>query len=110
VDFEQHERALAVICIASVVAVGEVRPDFSQVTRADRLMAHHTAGRPAQRPSVDQYESHVALSSAKQNTVSDGRRALDGGAQRLFLPSGVSLLCSTFPGGTALSGGGLKST
>ncbi len=69
-------------CVAAVIAVGEVRPDFSQVACSDRLIAHHTSGLRAGRPPIHQYESHVAPPSAKQNTVLDGWRTLGGGAQR----------------------------
>jgi hypothetical protein len=82
VEFEKQERALAVICVAGVAAIGEVRADFSQVTHADRPSAHHAVALPAQRPAIDQDESHVAPPNAKQNTVSDGWKVLGGGAQR----------------------------
>jgi hypothetical protein len=59
-----------VIRIAIVIAVDEVRPDFSQVACSDRLIAHHTAGLPAGRPAIHQYEFHVAPPNAKQNTGS----------------------------------------
>ena len=39
--FEKPDRALAVIYVAIVIAVGEARPDFSQIARSDRLLAHH---------------------------------------------------------------------
>jgi hypothetical protein len=71
-----------VIHVAIVIAVGEVRPDFSQVACFDRLAALHAADLRAGRPASHQYEFHVAPPNAKQNTVSDGWRALGGGAQR----------------------------
>lgn len=80
--FEKQERAAAVIWVAIVITVSESRSDFPQVACSDRLGAHHTEGLPAGRPSVHQYESHVAPPNAKQNTVSDGWKALGGGAQR----------------------------
>jgi hypothetical protein len=80
--FEKQERAVAVIRVAIVITVSEVRPDFAQVACFDRLIAHHAEGSSAGRPSVHQYESHVAPPNAKQNTVSDGREAVGGGAQR----------------------------
>jgi hypothetical protein len=79
-----------------MIAVGEPRPDFSQIARPDWLTAQHTERLRAWRPAIHQYESHVAPPKAKQNTVSDGWETLGGGAQRWFLPSGLSLFCSTF--------------
>ena len=70
------------VCVAIAIAVGEVRPDFSQVARLDRLIALHTADFPAGHPAVHQYEFHVAPPNVKQNTVSDGRDTVGGGAQR----------------------------
>jgi hypothetical protein len=49
-----------VIGVAILIAVGQPRPDFSQVTRPDRLIAHHAQGLLAGRPSIHQYESHVS--------------------------------------------------
>ena len=60
--FEKQERALAVIRVAIVITVDEVRADFPQVACSDRLIAHQTDGLPAGRPAVHQYESHVAPS------------------------------------------------
>jgi hypothetical protein len=60
------------ICVAIVTAVGEVRPDFSEVACFDRLIAHHTDGFRAGRPAIHQYELHVASPNAKQNSVADG--------------------------------------
>ena len=80
--FEKQERAAAVIRVAIVITVSEVRPDFAQVACSDRLIAHHTEGLPAGWPSVHQYESHVATPNAKQNTVSDRCKTFGGGAQR----------------------------
>ena len=65
-----------------MIAVGEPRPDFSQIVRADWLTAKHTESMRTGRPAIYQHESHVAPPNAKQNTVSDGRNALGGGAQR----------------------------
>jgi hypothetical protein len=100
--FENHEGAFAVLGIAIMTAVGEPRPDFPQIARHDRLTAQDTAGLSAGRPAIYQYESHVAPPNAKQNTVSDGCKALGGGAQRWFLPSGLSLFRSTFSGGMGM--------
>ena len=72
----------AVIGIASMIAVGELRVDFAQIARPDWPAAQHTQGLWAGCPAVHQYESHVAPPNAKQYTVSDGWNALGGGAQR----------------------------
>ena len=48
------------IGVAIVIAVGEPRPDFSDVTRPDRPIAPHTQGSLAGRPFIHQYKSHVA--------------------------------------------------
>jgi hypothetical protein len=69
-------------CVATVIAVDQVRPDFTQVVRSDRLIAHHTQGSLARRPPIHQDESHVAPPNVKQNTVSDGWAPSGGGAQR----------------------------
>ncbi len=44
--FEKQESGLAVIRVAIVITVGEVRPDFPQVACSDRLIAHRTEGLP----------------------------------------------------------------
>jgi hypothetical protein len=80
--FNKRDRAFAMIGVAILIAVGELRPDFSQIARSDRLIAHHTERSRAGRPPVHQYESHVAPPNAKQNTVSDEWKTLGGGAQR----------------------------
>ena len=49
------------IRVAIVIAVGEVRPDLSQVAYCDRLRAHHAGRLRAGRPAINQDESHVAL-------------------------------------------------
>jgi hypothetical protein len=72
VTFEKQDGAFAVLCIAVMIAVNEVRSNFSQVACPDPLITHHAEGLRAGRPPTHQYESHVALPSAKQNTVSDG--------------------------------------
>jgi hypothetical protein len=71
-----------VICVAILIAVDEVRPDFSQITRSDWLIAPHTKGLWAGRSAIHQDESHVAPPNAKQNIVSAGWGPLGGGAQR----------------------------
>src|SRR3981081_2713372 len=94
--FDSHDGRFAVIGVATMIAVGEPRPDFSQVARSDWLTAQHTERLRAGRPAIYQDESHVAPPNAKQNTVSDGWKALGGGAPRGFMPSGVALLASPF--------------
>jgi hypothetical protein len=95
-NLESQHGALAVVGVAIMIAVGEPRPDFPQIVRPDRLAAQHTKSLQAGPPAIHQYESHVAPPKVKQYTVSDGRLTLGGGAQRWFLPSGLSLLRSTF--------------
>jgi hypothetical protein len=65
--------------VAIVIAVDEVRSDFSQVARSDRLIAHHTQGSRTGLSAIYQDESHVAPPNVKQNTVSTAlrRRAVD---------------------------------
>ena len=65
------------ICVAIVIAIDEVRLDFSEVAWSDRLIAHHTkglraGGLRAGRPAMHKDESHVAPPNAKQSAVSDG--------------------------------------
>ena len=79
---ESQNGFLAVIGIAMMVAVRQPRLDLSEIAAPDRPAAQHTRGLCAGRPPIHQYESHVAPPSAKQNTVSDGWKALGGGAQR----------------------------
>jgi hypothetical protein len=52
--------------VAIVIAVGEVRPDFSQVACFDRLEAAHAKGPWARCPAIHQNEFHVALPNAKR--------------------------------------------
>src|SRR5271167_4642062 len=99
---ESLDRTPAVIRIAIVIAVEELRPDLSQVAGPDWLAAQHTGVLLEGRPVVHQYEFHVAPPNAKQKTVSDGCTALGGGAQRWFRPSGLSLFRSTFSGGIGM--------
>ena len=80
--FEKQGGASAVIGVAIMIAIGEMRPDFSEVACPDWLAAQHTDGFLAGRPAIHQYESHVAPPNAKQNTVSDEWEILGGGAQR----------------------------
>src|SRR3979411_1683771 len=99
---KDQDGALAVIGVAIMIAVGELCSDFSQIARADWLTAPPAERLPAGRPAIHQYESHVAPPNAKQNTVSDGWKALGGGAQRWFLPSGLSMFRSTFSAGIGM--------
>lgn len=80
--FEKNDGAAAVIGIAIVIAVNQVRPNFPQVASVNRPFARHAEGLSAGRPAVHQHESHVAPPNAKQNTVSEERRRFGGGAQR----------------------------
>jgi hypothetical protein len=67
-----------VIGVAIVTAVGEVRPEFSQVACFDRLVAAHAKGPWVRRPAIHQDEFHVALPNAKQYAVAEGWKALGG--------------------------------
>jgi hypothetical protein len=71
-----------VIRVAIVIAIAEVRAEFSQIAFSEWLLALHTEGLRARRPSIHQDKSHVAPPNAKQNTVSVGWRPPGGGAQR----------------------------
>ena len=70
--FESHDGPFAVIGVASMVAIGEPRVDFSQIAPPDRPAAQHTQRLRVGRPAIHQYESHVAPPNAKQYTVSVG--------------------------------------
>jgi hypothetical protein len=67
-----------VIGVAIVIAVGEVRPDFSQVACFDRLEAAHAKGPWARRPAIHQDEFHVTSPNAKQYAVAKGWKTLGG--------------------------------
>jgi hypothetical protein len=90
--------------VAIVIAVGEVRPDFSQVACFDRLEAAHAKEPRARRPVVHHDEFHVAPSNAKQFALVEGWETLgcmsDG--LKLRYPSAIALLAcleagSAFP-------------
>jgi len=68
VAFERQDGAFAVIGVAIMIAVDEVRPDFSQVACPDWLTAQHAEGLRAGNPAIHQNEFHVAPPSAKQQT------------------------------------------
>ena len=87
--FESHDGLFAVIDVAIMIAVGEPRPDFSQIARPDWLTAEHTERLLAGRPAIHQYESHVAPSKAKQDTVSDGWKRLGGGGAEVVSTIGI---------------------
>ena len=72
--FEKQDRAFAVVRVAIVIAVDEVRPDFAQVAWSDWLIAHHADGLPAGRPAVHQDEFHVLAPKAKQRASSPPRK------------------------------------
>ena len=80
--FEKPDGAVAVIRVAIVIAVDEVRPGLPQIACADRRFTHHAEGLPEGRPAIHQGKSHVAPPTAKQNTVSAGWGPMGGGAQR----------------------------
>jgi hypothetical protein len=67
-----------VLGVAIVIAVGELRPDFSQVACFDRLETAHAKGPWARLPAIHQYEFHVAPPNAKQYAVADGWKILGG--------------------------------
>ena len=75
---ESLDRTPAVMRIAIVIAVEELRPDLSQVAGPNWLTAQHTGVLLEGRPVIHQYEFHVAPPNAKQNTVTDGCTALGG--------------------------------
>ena len=66
------------IGVAIVIAVGEVRPDFSEVACFDRLQTARTKGPWARRPAIHQDEFHVAPPNAKQYAVAEGWKTLGG--------------------------------
>jgi hypothetical protein len=80
--FEKPDGALAVIGVAIVIAIDEVRPDFSQVACTNWLIAHQAEGFRTGRPAIHHDESHVASPNAKQNTVSVGWGTWVGGTRR----------------------------
>src|SRR5262245_56270014 len=83
--------------VAFVIAVADARRELSQVALADRLAAHRTEGLRLGCPAIHQHELHCPPPNEKQNTVSAASPwALGGGAQRWFLPSGLSRLRSIF--------------
>jgi len=57
---EQQADALAMIRVAIVIAVDEVRSILPQIASSDRPAAHRAHGWRAGRSSIHQYESHVA--------------------------------------------------
>jgi hypothetical protein len=76
---EKNDGAFAMSHVAIVIAIDEVRSDFSQVARSDWLIAHHTQGSRTGLSAIYQDESHVAPPNVKQNTISPAlrRRAVD---------------------------------
>jgi hypothetical protein len=51
-SFEKNDGAAAVLGIAILIAVNEMRPDLSQVASANRSFAHHAEGLSIRRPAV----------------------------------------------------------
>jgi hypothetical protein len=85
-----------VIGIAIVIAVAELRCDFSQIAYPDWFAAHHTETFGTGRPAIYKHESHATPSGAKQNK---GNRISSGiwpqnfsGGFNAGQPSAVSLL------------------
>ena len=78
----QLDGAIAVGCVAIMIAVWKPGPNFPQVGRPNRLAALHAVASPTWRPAIHQNVSHVAPPNAKQNTVSDELKPAGGGAQR----------------------------
>jgi hypothetical protein len=68
--FESQDRVRAVIDVAIVIAIGESRPDFSQIALSNWLTALHTKRPWAGCPAIHQNKFHVAPPKAKQNMVS----------------------------------------
>jgi hypothetical protein len=60
VTFEKLGGGLAVIRVAIVVTVNQLRRYLSQIAFFDGLLAHYAGGLPARRSSIHKYESHVA--------------------------------------------------
>jgi hypothetical protein len=53
-----------------MIAVDEVRPNFSQIARLDRLIAARADGLWAGRSAIHENESHLQAPAPKRNTVS----------------------------------------
>jgi hypothetical protein len=68
--FEKQDGASAMVGVAIMIAVDEVRPDFSQIARFDWPIAPHTERLWAGRSAIHQDESHVPPPNAERNTVS----------------------------------------
>jgi hypothetical protein len=66
------------IGVAIVIAVGEVRPDFSQVTCFDRPQTARTKRPWARRPAIHQDEFHVTPPNATQCAVAKEWETLGG--------------------------------
>ena len=91
---EKKDGASAMSRVAILIAIDEVRPEFSQVVRSDRLIAHHTQGSRTGRSPIHQDESHVASPDVKKNVVSDGWGLSGEAARRSFLRSGLFMQSS----------------
>jgi hypothetical protein len=66
---EKQDGAFAVIRVAIVIAVDEVRPGLSQIAWADWRFAHHAEGLPEGRPAIYEDVSHAVVPGAKQNNA-----------------------------------------
>ena len=85
--FEKLSGAIAVVCVASVIAVGELRPDLPQVACRKWLLTQHTGRLSAGRPAIDHDESHLVPPKSVQQMM-----------QAQFKPRGASTaICDRFP-------------
>jgi hypothetical protein len=69
---------LAVLGVAIVIAIDEMRSDLSQIAFFDRLIAHHAGRLRTGLPAVHQDESHAMPPDTKQNAGSAGRETWGG--------------------------------
>jgi hypothetical protein len=87
---EKQDRALAVVRVAIVIAVDEVRPDFAQVAWSDRLSAHHAQGLRARGSAIHQDEVHV-LPRRSGGFVAATKLACRGDVIKRRGPTAISL-------------------
>jgi hypothetical protein len=67
---QSQDGAFAMIGVAIMIAVDEVRSEFAQIVWPDWPTAQRTDGLPTGHPAIHQYEPHVAPPGVKQNSVS----------------------------------------
>jgi hypothetical protein len=72
VILDDQDDGFAVTGVTLVIAVGELRPDFSPMAQTDWLTAQRTEELRAGCSVIHQDEFHVAPPNAKENTVSAG--------------------------------------